>query len=460
MSGSKDRFKKSVLPNGLTVVSEKYSQFRGLSIGVWVKAGTRHETVHEAGVSHFLEHMLFKGTGKRSALDIAQEVDRVGGEFNAFTAREYTCFHVYLMNRDVNLAIDILRDILLDSKFSPEEIERERKVILQEISMVDETPEELAFDIYFEKIFETQAGVHGLGRPILGTVSSIRKMSRKTLMDYFHHHYRPDQLVVSVVGNVSHAGLVKKLGSLTKKNWPGRPENGSRNKVPKGSQGPRGAPGVKFHASDLMKVPPIQPGFWWLKRPTEQVHLIWGVPGPTYQSKDRFAALLLNVYLGGGMSSSLFQEIREKHGLAYTVYSSMAPFQETGIFTVYAATSLKQVPLCLKLIEDCVVKLKKELLTPQELSMIKENLKAGIQLSSDSVESRMISIAKNEIIFGKYFSTGQVCEEIDRVTAEDVRRVARKLLATDDRSILALGPAPEAGFRKRLVAAGMKFLKK
>lgn len=445
------RFKKSVLPNGLTLVSEKYTEFRGLSIGVWVRAGTRHETMQEAGVSHFLEHMLFKGTGKRSALDIAQEVDRVGGEFNAFTSREYTCFHVYLMNRDLDLAVDILRDILLDSKFDPAEIERERKVILQEISMVDETPEELAFDIYFEKIFETQKGVHGLGRPILGTVSSIRKMSRKTLVDYFQHHYRPDQLIVSAVGNLSHGALERKLGALARRNWPGRPEKGRAKQVAKS---------ISAHPADQAKVPKPQPGFWWLKRPTEQVHLIWGVPGPTYQSQDRFAALLLNVYLGGGMSSSLFQEIREKHGLAYTVYSSMAPFQETGIFTIYAATNLKQVPLCLKLIEDCVVKLKNELLTEQEISMIKENLKAGIQLSSDSVESRMISIAKNEIIFGRYFSTDEVCAEIDQVTAEDIRRVARKLLATDDRSILALGPVPEAGFRKRLVAAGMKILKR
>lgn len=413
------RFRKTVFDNGLTLVSERQSQFRSLSIGIWVKAGTRHEQENEAGVSHFLEHMLFKGTRNRTALEIAREVDRVGGEFNAFTAREYTCFHILLLDQDLGLAVDILGDILLNSEFGAEELERERRVILQEISMVEESPEELVHDLFHEMQFPG----HGLGRPILGTQKSIRSMSRADLVRYFRKNYRPDQLIVSVCGDVDHAALARRLRPLTQQSWPGR----------RGASKPANA-----HAAR----PRLQHGTWWLERPTEQVHLLWGVEGPSYSSEDRFAAFLLNVYLGGGMSSSLFQEIREKNGLAYTVYSSLSPFSDTGMFSIYAATGMDQVVLCLTLIEACVERLQKQLLSADELQVIKDNLKGTILLSGDSVEARMSSIAKNEIYFGRYVSVEEVCRQIDRVTPEDVRRVARNLCSGDDRSVLALGPKP------------------
>ena len=266
-----------------------------------------------------------KGRKRRSALDIAREVDRVGGDFNAFTTRDHTCFHILLLDRDVNLGLDILSDVILNSTFESGEFERERKVILQEIAMVDESPEELAHDFYFELIYPE----HGLGRSILGTQKSIRKMSRKDLMTYFRANYRPDQTMISVAGNVSHETIVKKLRPLARLQWPGRAKPSKK--------------------PPFVRAPKMREGTWWIRRPTEQVHLLWGVPGPAYSSKDRFAAFLLNVYLGGGMSSSLFQEIREKNGLAYTVYSSLSPFVDTGVFSIYAATGLAQVPLCLAL---------------------------------------------------------------------------------------------------------------
>jgi predicted Zn-dependent peptidase len=418
-------FKKTVFANGLTLLSERHSEYRSLSIGVWVKVGTRHERPHEAGASHFLEHMLFKGTKNRSALDIAREVDRVGGDFNAFTAREYTCFHLLLLGRDIELGLDILSDIILNSDFNAEEMERERKVILQEIAMVEESPEELAHDLFSEYCYKR----HGLGRPILGTERSIKKMKRGELVRFFKKHYRPDQLVISVSGNIKHDQLKRKLKGLSRGRWhkgPGVPEDGP-----------------------VLEKPVIQSGRWWVERPTEQVHLVWGVEGPTYASRDRFAAFLLNVYLGGGMSSSLFQEIREKNGLAYTVYSSLSPYKDSGMFSIYAATGMAQIPLCLRLIEECVSKLQRDLLSEEELLIIKDNMKGTIQLSSDSVESRMSSIAKNEIFFGQYYGVDEVCKMVDQVTPQDIRRVARKLLRDGKRSILALGPKPSRTVRKK-----------
>jgi len=420
------KYQKTVFDNGLTVVSERQTGFRSLSIGAWVKVGTRHEQEHEAGVSHFLEHMLFKGTESRTALQIAREVDRVGGEFNAFTAREHTCFHLLLLDRDLNLGLDILSDVVLNSNFDNTELERERRVILQEIAMVEESPEEMAHDIFFELIY----GDHGLGKPILGTEKSIKTLKRNDITQYFKHQYRPDQLVISIAGDVSHDAIKRKLKDLAKRRWPGRPDNPKK--------------------LSYAPAPKIEPGMWWIERPTEQVHLIWGVEGPRYASADRFAAFLLNVYLGGGMSSSLFQEIREKNGLAYTVYSNLSPFMDSGTFSVYAATQLSQVPLCLRLIEECVEKLQKDLLPETELEIIKDNLKGTILLSADSVESRMTSIGRNEIVLGKYYSVDEVCKLIDQVKPEDIRRVARKLLKGDNRSVLAYGPKPSRAIAQKL----------
>jgi predicted Zn-dependent peptidase len=432
-SGGRNRFKKTVFSNGLTLISERHSQYRSLSIGIWVKVGTRHELPSEAGASHFLEHMLFKGTDNRSALDIAKEVDQVGGDFNAFTAREYTCFHILLLDRDAALGLDILSDIVLNSNFDAEELERERKVILQEISMVEDSHEELAHDLYFELLY----GKHGLGKPILGTETSIRRMRRADLLRFFRNHYRPDKLIVSVAGNVSHETLKKRLKPLTRTSWPGR-ANGKGRK--------------KRRAHPTEPAPKLKHGHWWVERRAEQAHLIWGVEGPKYGSRDRYAAFLLNVYLGGGMSSTLFQEIREKKGLAYTVYSSLSPFLDSGVFSIYVGTSIQHVPICLKLIEECIVKLKRDLLTDEELETTKENLKGTILLNADGVESRMSSIATNEIFFREYVGLPEICERIDEVTPADLRRVARKILHSEKASVLALGPRPTKSVRQKLHA--------
>jgi predicted Zn-dependent peptidase len=433
MTRRKPQFKKTVFENGLTLLSERLPEYRSLSMGIWVRVGTRHETGNLAGASHFLEHMLFKGTGKRSALDIAREVDQVGGEFNAFTAREHTCFHLLLLDRDYQLGLDILSDILLNSNLKTEEMERERKVILQEICMVEDSPEELAYDLFFENIY----GDHGLGKPILGTQKSICEMKREDVLRFFRTYYRPDQIIFSVAGDVSHEALKKKIRPLLKKIWPGRMNSHA-----------------KLNHWIHPRAPKIQSGSWWVERPTEQAHLIWGVQGLPYSSEDRFAAFLLNVYLGGGMSSSLFQEIREKNGLAYTVYSNLSPFVDSGVFSIYAATSPEQTALCLKLIEKCVTQVKKKPLSKKELTLIQNNLKGTILLSSDNAESRMCSIAKNEIFLREYISPEDVCRQIDRVTPEQIQRVAHELFQNKHRSIFALGAKPNAKVMKELKAYG------
>jgi predicted Zn-dependent peptidase len=433
------KLRKTVFRNGLTLLTERHRQFRSLAVGVWVKTGTRHERPREAGLSHFLEHMVFKGTERRSALDIAREMDRVGGEFNAFTAREYTCFHITLLDRDVDLAIDILADVILHSRFDAAELERERKVILQEIAMVEESPEELAHDLFAELVH----GRHPLGRPILGSEASIRRLRRAEVVRYFRRHYRPEQMVVAVAGDVSHERVAGRLKRMLSRAWPGR--------APRGA----GAAG-RAAAAGGAAVPPVRAGTWWVPRATEQAHVVWGLPGLRYADRDRFAAYLLSVHLGEGMSSQLFQDIREKRGLAYTVYSGLSAYRDAGVFSVYAATSPAQVPQCVQLIREAVARLSRAALSEGELQAVKQNLVNTILMSADSVESRMMSIARNEIFLGRHFTLEEVCRSIAQVSSADVRRVARRMLRAGEPALLVLGPRPSRAVRKRLGARVLK----
>lgn len=426
---SNRRARKTQLTNGLTVLTEKIDGFQSVSIGIWVRAGTRHERPHEAGISHFLEHMLFKGTETRTAMEITRAVEGVGGEFNAFTTREYTCFYVNLLARDLELGLEILSDIVLSSTFDGEELERERKVISQEIAMVEETPEELSQDIYFELLY----GRHGLGRPILGTENSVRKMRRSDLLRYFRKHYRPDNLVVSVAGNVNHARVLRALGGLRKRNWPGRP-------VKK----------LSAREEGFLPAPKINDGLWWVARPTEQAHLVWGVEAPRFATRSQAAILVLAAFLGGGMSSLLFQEIREKNGLAYTVYSNLSAFLDSGILSVYVGCSKRQVATCLRLIEDAVERVATLKMTEEELREVKESLKGTLLMSMDSVESLMQGNAIDEIYHRDSFAIEEICNDIDGVSAGDVRRAARRLFVRGRRAVLVYGPRPTPTTRRKL----------
>jgi predicted Zn-dependent peptidase len=423
------RVKRSVLRNGLTVVTERLTGFKTLSIGIWVKAGTRHELAREAGISHFLEHMVFKGTHKRSAMQITREVERVGGEFNAFTTREYTCFYITLLARDLELGMEILSDILIGSLFDAEELERERKVILQEIAMIEEAPEEVAQDLYYELLY----GKHGLGRSILGSINSVRKMKRADVLRYFRKHYRPDNMVVSVAGDVSPARVLKALAPLAKRNWPDRPS-----RKPSKSE-------VGFEIA-----PKIREAFWWIKRPTEQAHIVWGVEAPKYTSRDHAALILIAAYLGGGMSSKLFQEIREKAGLAYTIYSSLNAFFDTGNFHVYVGAPVAQTATCLRIIEEAVVRLCTQRIDDEELAEVKASMKGTMLLSSDNAEAVMQANGVDEIYFGSSQTIEEVVDELEGVTPAEIRRVAKKVFGPGKRSILVYGPRPSPTLRKKL----------
>jgi predicted Zn-dependent peptidase len=401
----------------VTLVTERAPQFQSLSVGAWVSAGTRHEREGQEGLAHFLEHMMFKGTERRSALDIALAVDRAGGEFNAFTSREYTCFHILSLSRDIKLALDIMSDVLLNSKFAEEEIDRERKVILQEIAMVEDNPEELIHDLFFEQAF----GGHALGRPILGKKETVARFDRPTVYSYFKRHYSPKDLVISVAGDINHDDVRRLLERQLGSHLPGGKNAGA----PKPNLGrPRIATGARAYRRDL-----------------EQTHFVLGFPSVSNGDPDRFAAYLLNIYLGGGMSSSLFQEIREKRGLAYTIYSSLSPFSDAGLFSIYVATSPSEVGICLDVVGREVKKIREGKLDPEALQILKENLKGTILLNLDSVESRMTVIAKNEMFFGRYYSTGEMLKMIDKVTAQDVARVARNLFKPKNLILSMLGPS-------------------
>lgn len=431
------QFKKTVLNNGMTVVTEYDPRFESVAIGYWVRVGTRHEEASYNGISHFLEHMLFKGTQKRSALSIAKTMDQVGADFNAFTARDQTCFHVSVLKGHAKLAFEILNDVLLNSAFFPKEIEREKKVILQEISMIDESPEELVFDRLFEKIFEG----HGLARPILGTEKTVRAMNRKKLFQFFYQNYQPENLVISVAGSLKHEEVLHYLKPLNRKQW-----------IKRTPISPKSNAILKTSAAVLPELSIAKNfGFHWMDLPSEQDHVLLGIPAPPCRSSERMPTAILNLALGGGMSSHLFQEVREKTGLAYTVYSHYVPFSEVGLFAIYAGVAEGKIVPALKQIEIALRKLTSRALSKYELNSIKENLKASTLMSLDSVESRMMNIAQAELLLGQVSGVDQVLKRIQSVNADDVLRVARKLFQPDQIQGVFSGPRRSKKIKDRFL---------
>jgi predicted Zn-dependent peptidase len=430
-----DSIEKTVFSNGLTLITECMPQAKGVAAGFWIRAGTRHESLKDHGASHFLEHLLFKGTRSRSALQLAQMIDRVGGDFNAFTTRENTCFHILMLRRDLPLALDILSDVFKYSELSTDEVEREREVILQEMTMVEENPEEMAFDVFLDQVYEGSP----LGRPILGSRQSIKKMTRDQLFRFYDQHYQPKNLVVSVAGNVRHEAIIHLLGDLVERDRIIR-----RGKSSGGRQNPGGKSQADTLSTESHFSGKLSSKAYWADYPSEQSHLIWGVRGPSFSDSTRLSAVLVNERLGGGMSSLLFQEIREKKGLAYSVYSSLQPYSDTGILSVYAATDPSKVELCLTLIERSVRRLLEDGINKKSLGDLKEHLRGSILLSADDVEGRMMSLAKSEIYLGYPFSADQVVSRITRLTLSQVRESLHSLFAPGQaRSLLILGNRPK-----------------
>ena len=412
-----DGIRKETLDNGLILLSERMPKIRSVALGVWLRKGSRHEIPDENGISHFIEHLLFKGTETRTAQDIALTIDSVGGQMDAFTTKEFTCFYFKVLDEHADIAIDLLSDIVRHPKFIAEEIEKERKVIYEEIKMVDDTPDELLYDIFSESYYRG----HPLGRPIQGTIDSVSKMSQAQLIRYFRDSYRPGNLLITAAGNLDDERL---SGAIRKAFEP--LSGGGITAVPSGS--------AKRNRLVIRE-----------KKELGQLHLCLGVPGLPLPDERRYAAYLLNVVLGGTMSSRLFQLIREERGLAYSVYSTINSYLDTGNLLVGAATSPESGREVVDLILQELKRLKDEPVDEQELHIAKEHLKGSLMLSLESSSSRMSNLARQEVYFGRQFTLNEVLEGIEVVTREEMLQLARDLFDPSGCTLAVLGKT--AGLR-------------
>ena len=404
-------YRKTVLDNGVRIVSEQLEHYRSVSLGIWVNAGSRDEQRQENGIAHFIEHMIFKGTAKRTSLDIAKELDAIGGLSNAFTGKETTCFHSRVLDKHFGVMADILSDIFLNSTFDPQEVERERQVILQEIHMVEDTPDELIHDLFSRLLWVD----HTLGSPVLGTAETVNAIEQRAIQGYMKQFYTPKRVIVAAAGNVDHDRLVdyfrpqfEKLGH---------------------QEQPLAKYSHRSHSDILCQ-----------QKPLEQVHLCLGGEAPHLKSERRFAGAIFNTILGGNMSSRLFQEIREKRGLAYSVFSYINAYQDTGVLGVYAATNPLAVNQVLEVIQREVKEVQEGGLSEADLIAVKEHLVGGILLGSESTDSRMMRLAKNEYLFERYVSFDELVEGVENVSIDDVVAVANDTFHREAISLVTLGP--------------------
>jgi len=410
----------TVLPGGLRVVTEAMPAVRSAAFGIWVGVGSRDEVASLAGASHYLEHLLFKGTASRSALDIAAQMDAVGGELNAFTTRENTCYYAHVLDTDLPLAIDLVCDVVLNATISPDDVENERGVILEEIAMRDDDPGDYVHDLFGEALF----GDHPLGRSVLGTVESIEAVRRTQIAGYYRRRYAPPVMVVSAAGRVDHRSVVQ----LVKKAFGDRLGGDAAPAPPRsGTAGPRC---------------PARP-LTVLRRPTEQAHLVLGGTGLPRADERRFTLGVLNNALGGGMSSRLFQEIRERHGLAYSVYSFTSQYAGAGSFGVYAGVQPGKVKQVVGLIVEQLADVAENGVTDAEVARGKGQVKGGLVLGLEDSGSRMSRIGKAELVYGEVLEVDEVLARVDAVTPDDVRELAADLLARP-RSLALIGPFDES----------------
>ena len=415
---TKNNIRKAVLPSGLRIVTEELPTVRSAAFGVWVNVGSRDETPSVAGASHFLEHLLFKGTKRRNAMEISSTIEAVGGEMNAFTGKEYTCFYARVLDKNLPLAVDVISDLITSSIVLPEDVDAERGVVLEEIHMRDDDPGDLIHDLFTETLY----GDTPLGRPILGTVESISGMSRNSVNGYYKRRYRPSDLVVAVAGNINHDEVV----SQAKRTFAA---DGFLSERAKPSE-PRSAGAVKHQGMGEFRV---------LAKETEQAHVLLGMPGISRNDERRFALGVLNSALGGGMSSRLFQEIREKRGLAYSVYSYTQQFAGSGLFGVYAGCQPVKVHEVLKITRDILADVAENGLRDEELDRAKGQAKGGLVLGLEDTGSRMSRIGKSELMFGDLKTIDQMLADIDAVTPEDVRGVASNVLGKRP-TLAVIGP--------------------
>jgi len=406
-------YRKLILDNGVRLVTERMPTLKSVTVGMWVNAGSRDERPAQAGYSHFIEHMFFKGTTIRSATDISREIDALGGEMNAFTTRETTTFYVKVLDQHLPEALDLLSDLFLRSRLGRKEIEKEKQVVLEEIRMVQDDPEDLVQELHTKLVM----GRHPLSRPILGRESTIVGLSRHNLLEYIDAQYRPEEIVVAVAGNFDQHQLEKTIArtfgvyrksssSTPHKRWP----------------------------------PELQGGVTMKQKPLEQVHLCVGFEGVAAGHKDRYAVYALNSVLGGSVSSRLFQEVREKRGLSYSIYSFLSGYSDGGTITVYAGIRAREVERVLDLVYREIRKLARHGIDGHELKRTKDQMKGSLMLSLESSHSRMNKLAKDELIAGAHTTLEDMLAEIDGVTEEQVFRTAQNLFTVDRFALTGLGP--------------------
>src|SRR5437867_7506328 len=385
-------YRKSVLPNGIRVVTERMEHVRSVAVGVWVETGSRHEAENRGGMSHLIEHLVFKGTATRSAEAIARAMDSVGGQMDAFTTKEHTCFYVQVLDEHLPMAVDLLTDILLHPLFDAEELEREKSVVLQEIKMVEDTPDDLIHDLFAAQVWEG----HPLGRPILGTRQAVQEYRRDAVHGHFVEAYTPPRIIIAVAGNVTHERVIELFGAGF---------NGfSRSSVDSDDPAPALKPGVNIVHKEL-----------------EQVHLVMGFPGLSHVAPERYALFLLNDVIGGSMSSRLFQVVRELQGLVYSIHSGVQAFRDTGVLYLYAATDGGNFSKVLKSTLKEIRDLKKNGESADDLKRSKDHLKGSLMLSLESTSSRMNRLAKHEMHLGSFLTMDQMIQSEERRVGKECR---------------------------------------
>jgi predicted Zn-dependent peptidase len=401
---------RDVLSNGLRLLTEKMTEVRSVSVGVWLTRGSRHESDAASGIAHFVEHMLFKGTANRSAEDIAQTIDSIGGQLDAFTAKEYASYYIKVLDEHLPVALDILSDIVMNPAFNPEDVDREKKVVLEEIKMVEDTPDDLVHELFTQGFWEN----HPLGRPILGRPDTVGAFNSDVLGRYFRDAYTAPNLIVAAVGNLQHEQVRELVGRRFK--------NVAIESQPAGEVPPTVVPKIQIRRKEL-----------------EQSHICLGASSYPQNHDDRYSSYVLNTLLGGSMSSRLFQNVREKRGLAYAVFSGLSAYRDAGSFTVYAGCANEAVGEVIDLIVEELRGVKDKLVSESELRRSKDHLKGSLMLGLENTASRMSHLARQEIYFDRQFGLDETLQGIERVTAGDVQRVASDLFAPGSLAATVLG---------------------
>jgi predicted Zn-dependent peptidase len=411
MTENKSTVRKEVLPNGLVVITDSMEHVHSVSVGIWLRSGSRREPADLNGISHFIEHMVFKGTTRRTAEDIAREVDRVGGMLDAFTAKEMVCFNTRVLDDHLPKAFDVVADMVLDPKFATEDIAREQSVILEEIRMTQDNPEDLVHELFTQNFWSS----HALGKPILGTPDTVSAFTRDKLQDWFRRYYAPNHVVITAAGHLTHEQLVDLVSERFGKLVP-----------------------VEDDFTDT-KPEPMTHITLKSKHELEQVHLCLGVPALPMNDRRRFAVSVMNNVLGGGMSSRLFQNIREKLGLAYAIFSELSSYRDTGVLSIYAGTSLETAGQLIECVLEELRRMRDEPLTEEELRRAKDHLKGATLLSLEGSGSRMSSLARYHMYFNRHFTPQELIAMLESVTAEEVQQIARGFFQPDQVAASVVG---------------------